>query len=153
MAARRDPAAPWAMVDRVRPRTDRRFVARVVAAARGFTGDRREIVLLCTDDVESGRLHGEYLCDSAPTDVMCFADEERIDIVVNVERARREARRRRTTIRAELALYIVHGVLHACGYDDRERRARARMRRAERSVLASLGQRFAPVDDETTSRD
>jgi ssRNA-specific RNase YbeY (16S rRNA maturation enzyme) len=39
----------------------------------------------------------------------------------------------------ELALYVVHGVLHLCGFDDRSGPDRARMRRAERTVLASIG--------------
>ena len=41
--------------------------------------------------------------------------------------------------RGELALYVVHGCLHLCGFDDHGERPRRRMRRAERAVLAELG--------------
>jgi ssRNA-specific RNase YbeY (16S rRNA maturation enzyme) len=36
-------------------------------------------------------------------------------------------------------LYVVHGALHLAGYRDKGQRDRARMRRAERRVLATLG--------------
>ena len=49
-------------------------------------------------------------------------------------------------IRAELALYITHGVLHACGFDDIDDDDRRQMRAAERAVLHALGYRIAPVD-------
>jgi probable rRNA maturation factor len=62
-------------------------------------------------------------------------------LVVSVECARREARARGNTIRAETALYIAHGLLHACGYDDHDDDDRVRMRDAEREVLARLGMR------------
>jgi probable rRNA maturation factor len=38
----------------------------------------------------------------------------------------------------ELALYIVHGLLHLCGYDDSHEPAAGRMRRREEEVLADL---------------
>jgi ssRNA-specific RNase YbeY (16S rRNA maturation enzyme) len=36
-------------------------------------------------------------------------------------------------------LYVVHGVLHLLGHDDGRVDARARMRAAERALLASVG--------------
>jgi probable rRNA maturation factor len=36
-------------------------------------------------------------------------------------------------------LYLVHGLLHACGYDDLTPYEKARMRRAERAALRRLG--------------
>ena len=135
------------VADRYRPRSDRAFVARVVEAALDHTGRRDLAVsLLLTDESEIGRLHGEYLGDPSPTDVISFLLDESVEMAVSVERARREARARGHTIRAELALYIVHGILHACGYDDVASADRASMRAAERAVLDRLGQRIPSVD-------
>jgi len=39
----------------------------------------------------------------------------------------------------ELALYVVHGALHLCGFDDHDPEQRAAMRLAERAVMSSLG--------------
>ena len=136
-----------AIDDRFRPRSDKRVLARVVAAALEHGGrPDLEVSLLLTDERGIAVLHGEFLGDPTPTDVMSFPAEGGADLVVTVQRAREEAQRRGTTIRSELALYVVHGLLHVCGHDDHAARARARMRVAEREVLARLGLRAAPVD-------
>jgi len=135
------------VVDRFRPRTDRAFVERVVAATLAFAGRPEwQVSLLLTDDREIARLHGEYLGDDAATDVMSFEMGDGAEVVVSVETARRAARANRTTIRAEVALYVVHGLLHTLGYDDKEQAARRRMRDAERAVLQQLRLRVRDVD-------
>lgn len=106
-----------------------------------------EISLLLTDDAELAQLHADYFDDPTTTDVISFPLDESVEIAVNVECARREAQAHGHAIRAELALYIVHGILHACGYDDIAPADRMRMRETERAILSQLGQRVAPVDD------
>jgi probable rRNA maturation factor len=136
------------IVDCYRPRTPRAFLERVVAAARAEV--RRpdlEVSLLLTDDAELAGLHGCFLDDPSPTDVLSFPGDGAVDIAVSVERARRIARERGHAIRAELALYVVHGILHACGHDDGNARARSKMRAAEARVLGALRLRCAPVDE------
>ncbi len=39
----------------------------------------------------------------------------------------------------ELTLYLVHGLLHLCGYDDLTEPERRLMRRRERTILKLLG--------------
>jgi len=39
----------------------------------------------------------------------------------------------------ELALYLVHGLLHLCGYDDLTDVERRLMRKRERAILKFLG--------------
>ena len=137
------------IVDRFRPRTPARFLRSVVEAVLDHAGRRElEVALLLTDDPGIAALHGAFLADPTPTDVMGFPSDDGVDVVVNVQRARSEASRRGTTIRSEIALYVVHGLLHACGHDDHAPRARARMRVAEREVLARIGLRAAIVDAE-----
>lgn len=153
--ARRPARGGLEILDRYRPRSDRALLVRVVDAARDHArraGDRHaaglEVALLLTDDDGIAELHGRFLDDPTETDVMSFHDreEQRADVVVNVARARREALRRAVTIRSEVALYVVHGLLHCCGYDDHDPAARRAMRAAEREVLASVGMVSAPVD-------
>lgn len=139
------------ITDRFKPRTDREFVAKVVRAALEFTGRVDcEVSILLTDDDEIARVHGEFLDDPTPTDVMSFDLDDSIELIISVECARREAERLQHTIRAELALYVVHGLLHACDYDDHDAAERERMRAAEREVLARIGQRVSPVDEQET---
>jgi probable rRNA maturation factor len=94
------------------------------------------------------RMHGEWLSDPTPTDVLSFdlsdALSEAGEVLASHECARRTARARGVEPGRELALYVVHGVLHLCGHDDHAPRDRARMRAAEARVLARLGW---PPDD------
>jgi probable rRNA maturation factor len=105
------------------------------------------ISVLLTDDPTLAELHERFLGDPSPTDVMSFDLGEEEDgpageVVVSVDRAREVAERRGVEHARELALYLVHGVLHLCGFDDHEDGERARMREAEATVLRALG--YAP---------
>lgn len=126
----------------------RAFLRRVVAAAlREGRRPRMPVSLLLTDDAGIARLHDRFLADATPTDVMTFDLDGTAEIVVSIETAARKARLHGDRLRDEVALYVVHGILHACGHDDRDPPARMRMRQAERRVLQSLGIAIAPVDD------
>jgi probable rRNA maturation factor len=146
MARRRAPRLQ--VTDRGRPRTPRALLARVVTAAlRHCRKPSLPVSLFLCDDRAIARLHGEYLGDPTPTDVITFDLDGTAEIAVSVQTAARAARARGRTVRSEVALYVVHGVLHACGHDDRTRAERTRMRAAERAVLEALGMPFAPVDE------
>lgn len=137
-----------AVTDRGRPRTSVALVRSVVRTVLAF-GGRPDLAvsLLLTDDREIAELHARWFHDPAPTDVISFADDgEGAEIVVSVQTARRIARQRGHQVRAEVALYLVHGLLHVLGYDDTTKAARARMRRAERTCLQRLGLVVAAVD-------
>ena len=135
------------VVDRFRPRTGRAFVARVVDAVRAHVGrEDLEVSLLLTDDAEIAALHARHLGDPTPTDVMSFALDGGAEVVVSVETARRVAREAGHAMRAEIALYIVHGILHTVGYDDVDAADRRRMRDAERAILGRLGLSVRDVD-------
>lgn len=102
------------------------------------------VVLVFVDDERLAGLHDEFLDDPSPTDVMAFdlSDEwggPQSEIYVSVERARAIAPTHGVSVERELVLYVAHGALHLCGFDDHEPHDRARMRAAERCVLRGLG--------------
>lgn len=120
-------------------------VRAVVAAALGH-GGRADLALsvVFVSDARLAELHAVHLGDPSPTDVMAFdlgSDGGGVagELYVSVERARAVAAARDLAPERELALYVVHGCLHLCGFDDLRPRARARMRVAERIVLERLG--------------
>ena len=65
------------------------------------------------------------------------------EIFVCLDEAVCQARRFHTTWQSELVRYIVHGVLHLLGYDDRNSRARRRMKAAEDALVRRLARQFA----------
>jgi probable rRNA maturation factor len=129
-------------------------LARIRAAARAALahGGRPDLELgiVFVDDEELRRMHEHWLDDPTVTDVITFdlagdlaegADPSPGpggELYVSAERARAVARSRDGDLVREHLLYVVHGALHLCGFDDRAPRDRARMRAAERVVLAAL---------------
>lgn len=103
---------------------------------------------------EMTRLNEAFLHHAGPTDVITFdyADQaSRIthhavavhgEIFICVDEAIRQARRFRTTWQAEIVRYLIHGVLHLLGHDDRRPAARRKMKRAENRLLRRLASRF-----------
>ncbi|HEY3963472.1 MAG TPA: rRNA maturation RNase YbeY [Planctomycetaceae bacterium] len=57
------------------------------------------------------------------------------EIVISVDTARRNAADLGTSAEHELSLYLVHGLLHLCGYDDLTPREKRLMRRREAEAL------------------
>jgi len=64
------------------------------------------------------------------------------EIFICLEEARIQARRFRTSWPAELVRYVVHGILHLLGYDDRRAAARRRMKREEERLVKLLQRSF-----------
>ena len=127
------------ITDQYRPRTERALVERVVAAVRDYVERPDfEVSLLLTDDREIGELHEQFLNDPSPTDGMSFEMDNGVELVVSVETAQRVATEAGHAVDAEVALYIVHGMLHTVGYDDVEDDDRRRMRDAERAIMQRL---------------
>jgi probable rRNA maturation factor len=122
--------------------------ANIVRAARAALahGGRPDLTLsvVFVSDRALARLHERHLGDPSPTDVITFDLSDALEgpsgeIYASSECARRTARERGVDPRRELVLYVVHGALHLCGFDDRARADRARMRVAETHVLDALG--------------
>jgi len=107
-----------------------------VARGEQLSGARFSIVFIGTAAMR--RIHRTYFGDPASTDIVTFSlEKDSIDaeIYINVVRARSQARRYGVSVRNEMMRLIVHGVLHAAGYDDSAARSRARMMaRQERYV-------------------
>lgn len=61
------------------------------------------------------------------------------DIIISVDRARRQAAAYDATIRREIERLLIHGILHLLGHDHHRRDERARMEREERRLAAAIG--------------
>ena len=94
----------------------------------------REISVLIVSDRKIASLYRQFMNESGPTDVITFQHGE---IFVGVESARRNARRFGNAFERELRLYVVHGLLHLHGFDDRNAASARRMRVVQRKILAT----------------
>jgi rRNA maturation RNase YbeY len=104
-----------------------------------------ELSLALVTDPEIQILNRQYRGKDKPTDVLSFPLADGLqpfllgDVVISVETAARQAQRRGHSLREELQILLVHGILHLLGYDHEISRSEAiRMRRKEEEVRAVL---------------
>ena len=101
-----------------------------------------ELSIVFMDREAHNQLHGKYLKDFRPTDVITFpADQENElagEICVSVDQAIDESRSREIPIKEELSLYLIHGWLHIIGFDDLEQIDREVMRLEEQRVMGYI---------------
>ena len=120
-----------------------RDVARAVLAGENI-GDY-EISLAFVDNPTIQRLNKQFLDHDEPTDVLSFplsepnAKKLAGELVIGAEVALEQAASRGHDVHVELALYVIHGLLHLCGYDDKNAQNTKSMRARERHYLAELG--------------
>jgi len=116
--------------------------AAVSAAWRARLGDDvplgglEEIEVALLDDEAMARVHGEFMGDPTPTDVITFDHGE---ILIGVETGARQAAEHGEPLRRELLRYLVHGLLHLAGHEDRGEQERERMITAQERIVAELG--------------
>ena len=65
------------------------------------------------------------------------------EVIISLPQTQRQAAERNVSLESELALLIVHGVLHLVGYDHMEPEDQERMQSKERAALASVAH-FTP---------
>jgi probable rRNA maturation factor len=106
-------------------------------------GNHRLSIVLVNDETIT-KLNKVYHRTEGPTDVLSFDyGEGQGELVISVERAVAQAKQFRSAPGRELALCIVHGILHLHGHGDRTAPQRRQMRAAERLMLTRLRRRFA----------
>jgi probable rRNA maturation factor len=125
---------------------DRKRVREIVRAVLDGEGVAdAEISLAFVDNPTIHTLNKRYLDHDEPTDVLSFPLSEpgakRLagELVIGAEVAQAQAQERGHDVQQELALYVIHGLLHLCGYDDKTDEGAREMRGRERHYLAALG--------------
>lgn len=105
---------------------------------------RAEVSVGLVDDAAIAPINWRYLNHQGPTDVITFplsppdSDELAGEIVISAETAAREAAARGLDPADELRLYLVHGLLHLCGLDDRDENDRRRMHARQDELLGAF---------------
>jgi len=121
-------------------------------ALRALARPTAECSVLLVDDAAMAELNHAYRGVSVPTDVLAFPMAEGRfretspnllgDVVISAETAARQARPRNAGLRRELALLLIHGILHLVGYDHGTAKERRRMAQKQRVILEACGLRL-----------
>lgn len=126
----------------------RRSARRMVAAAAATEGQPLEAAFRFTTDAVIHALNRDYRGKDQPTDVLAFAQREGPagatdagilgDVIVSVETARRQAKRRGPGgLRDELCFLAAHGLCHLLGYDHPTAKAERIMNARMAALLAA----------------
>lgn len=123
---------------------------RLAAAALRDAGRSGELTLTFLDRAEIALLNEQHLGNVGPTDVLSFpldaADSDAIgddvpvllgDVVICPAVARDQAPTHAGTVDDELALLVVHGVLHVLGHDHADVEETTAMRAKELALLVA----------------
>jgi len=140
---------------RMRPpkKSDLRRFCHAAAVAAGLPVEPVwDLNLLFVNDRSMARYNAELVGHEGTTDVITFSyfddesgypeNETMIELIINPDAAVREGSKRPGGYSWEMALYIVHGLLHSAGEDDLSPAPRRRMRRRERECLTQLEKEF-----------
>lgn len=97
--------------------------------------DCQEIAIYFIGKRKSSQLHSQFFNDPTPTDCMTFPlDADFLGEIFICPQVAKEANPRAPY--EETTLYIFHSLLHLLGYDDIDKKKRARMKREENRLLA-----------------
>lgn len=114
-----------------------------------------EVSLLLTEDKEIQELNKIYRKVDAPTDVLAFSlieekeksfykdtmdNHEQLlgDIVISVQTAKRQAKDLDHSLKFEIAVLLIHGLLHLLGYDHINEEDAKKMQLKEAEILSHL---------------
>ena len=94
----------------------------------------REVGVVLVSDRRMAALHKQFMNIAGPTDVLTFQHGE---IFISVDTARANTKRFHTSLPRELQLYLVHGLLHLDGHDDKTPSQAKRMQVAQERLLTA----------------
>lgn len=86
-------------------------------------------------DEKMAEVHGEFMDDPTPTDVITFHHGE---ILIGIDEAKRNIEDSKEPIEKELAFYLCHGLLHLAGWDDETGEMRDRMLDQQEALLVDI---------------
>lgn len=134
-------------------------VAQTVLAQHAM--EQAEIHVLLVDNVTIHGINFAHLQHDYPTDVItfpmndpdCLPPEYPLEgeIVISTEMACEMAELVGWEASHEIELYLIHGLLHLCGYDDLEETAQQQMRRREYEMLQLLEIETSAMDTRWTT--
>ncbi len=96
--------------------------------------------IFCKDDYLI-KINYEYLKHDNYTDIITFdlsepGDKERsADIYISIERVIDNAHKHNTSAEEEILRVIIHGILHLCGFKDKEKKEKQEMREKENMAI------------------
>ena len=120
-------------------KTLKKWICQVIANENKNTGP---ISIVLCDDQYLHSMNVKYLDHDTYTDIITFDYSENDmvsgDLFISFERVKENAKKAKTTVPNELHRVIIHGVLHLCGYKDKQDEDQKLMTKMENKSLNKL---------------
>ena len=105
--------------------------------------DIKSINLIFCSDEYIKKINTQFLGHDYETDIITFHDEDaegniESDILISVDTVEFNAKRFKVSITDELKRVVIHGILHLCGYDDKNSSDKKVMKRKENFYLKKI---------------
>lgn len=119
----------------------RRYLQKVLGLLN--ISSKKITVILCDDKLIRG-LNKKYLGKNRATDVIAFPLSDGFEpnylgeVVVSLEQAVGVSSKLNLRWQDELMLYIIHGILHFCGFDDVTKKKSQAIQRKQKHILQRL---------------
>jgi len=119
-------------------------------------GSKVELGLVITNQERVQQLNRSYLGKDEPTDVLAFSAREEIDaelppfvqppdgvlhlgeVIISYPQAVIQAKEHRHSVKREIAILIIHGVLHLLGYEHDKPELERQMKTREKEILSCI---------------
>ena len=130
-------------------------IARQVLAAQG-AGAEVEMGLVIATEERVKQLNRDYRGRDEPTDVLAFSAREEVgadlppfvqppdgvlhlgEVIISYPQAAMQAEEHQHSVKKELAILIIHGVLHLLGYEHDKPKLERQMRAREAELLSHI---------------
>lgn len=110
----------------------------VVDVCKDINLAAQSISVVFINDNQLAEMHGTYLNDPSPTDVITFDlgdDAIEGEIYISFDMAGKQAVDFKVSLEEEVIRLIIHGLLHLAGFDDLEEDAKAEMKMHENRLV------------------
>jgi probable rRNA maturation factor len=107
----------------------------------GFAWNAYEIGVHFVSSRRMAKLNERHLMHEGPTDILTFnygGETRNGELFICPKVSAENAVRHRVSLGRELSRYLIHGLLHMAGHDDKQAPDRRRMKRAENRLLRRL---------------
>jgi probable rRNA maturation factor len=126
-------------------RLSKKEIIKIAQKVLSYLGKQNyDISLLFCNNQVIQEVNRQYLKSNRATDVIAFNLADKFDkqylgeIIISVEMAAKNSIIYKTTIKEEIKLYMIHGILHLLGYRDYSKVEQKQMQVKENEILKYL---------------